>query len=48
MDVVALIMIELQRKKTVFESNIYYAPYIMSLILDKTKFKGPCDVKHTL
>jgi ABC-type cobalt transport system substrate-binding protein len=48
MDVVALIMSELQRKKTDFESNINYAPYIMSLILDKTKFKGPCDVKHTL
>jgi len=48
MDVVALIMYELLEKKTDFESNIYYAPYIMSLILEKTKFKGHCDVKHTL
>lgn len=33
-------------KKTNFEINLYFAPYIMSLILEKTKFVGPCDVKH--
>ena len=46
-DVVNLIMHEIREKQTNFETNLYYAPYIMSLILDKTKFKGPCDVKHT-
>jgi len=46
MDVVNLIMWQIKDKKINFEINLYFAPYIMSLILSKTKFKGPCDVSH--
>jgi hypothetical protein len=28
------------------EMNLYFAPYIMSLIKAKTRFRGVCEVKH--
>ena len=29
------------------EMNLYFAPYIMSIIKAKTNFRGPCECKHT-
>jgi hypothetical protein len=28
------------------EMNLYFAPYIMSLIQAKNRFRGVCDIKH--
>ena len=30
------------------EMNLYFAPYIMSIIKAKTSFRGICECKHTL
>ena len=30
-----------------FEMNLYFAPYIMSIIKSKTSFRGVCECKHT-
>ncbi|CAL4890308.1 unnamed protein product [Urochloa decumbens] len=45
-DVVNLIMWQILEKKTNIEFNLYFAPYIMALILTKTKFKGQCNERH--
>jgi hypothetical protein len=45
-DVVKLILDQMIIKKCLVRENIYFAPYIMSLIKAKTGFNGLCDVKH--
>jgi hypothetical protein len=45
-DVVKFIMNQLVVLKHDMTTNLYFAPYIMSLILQKTRFKGECQVKH--
>jgi hypothetical protein len=47
-DVVKLILDQMICKKRLVRDNIYFAPYIMSLIKTKTGFNGLCDVKHEL
>jgi hypothetical protein len=47
MDVVRTIMHQIQFKKKNLEVNIYFAPYIMSFIIQETNFYGPRPEKHT-
>ena len=46
-NVVALIMDRLADLKLNLEMNLYFAPYIMSIIKAKISFRGICDCKHT-
>ena len=45
-DVVKFMMNQLAVLKHDMKTKLYFAPYIMSLILQKTKFKGQCRVWH--
>jgi hypothetical protein len=45
-DVIAIIMYHLADLRVNLEMNLYFAPYIMSLIKAKTIFRGTCEVKH--
>jgi hypothetical protein len=47
MDVVRTIMHQIQHKKKNLEVNIYFAPYIMSFIIQETNYDGPSPEKHT-
>jgi hypothetical protein len=46
-DVIALIMDQLADLKLNMEMNLYFAPYIMSIIKETTSFRGICECKHT-
>jgi hypothetical protein len=46
-DVIALIMDQLADLRLNMEMNLYFAPYIMSIIKAKTSFRGICECKHT-
>jgi hypothetical protein len=46
-DVIAIIMDQLADVRVDLEMNLYFAPYIMSLIKAKTRLRGICEVKHT-
>jgi hypothetical protein len=46
-DVIALIMDQLADLRLNMEMNLYFAPYIMSIIKEKTSFRGVCECKHT-
>ena len=46
-DVIALIMDQLADLRLNLEMNLYFAPYIMSIIKVKTRFRGICECKHT-
>lgn len=45
-DVVSLIFEQMIQKKYTLVGNMYFAPYIMSLIKAKTNFNGPCEQIH--
>jgi len=45
-DVVTFTMNQLAILKHDMTTNLYFAPYIMSLILQKTRFNGECRVQH--
>jgi hypothetical protein len=45
-DIIVLIMDQLADLMVNLEMNLYFAPYIMSLIKAKTRFKGTCECKH--
>ena len=45
-DVIALIMDQLADLRVNLKMNLYFAPYIMSLIKAKTRFSGVCECKH--
>jgi len=45
--IIALIMDQMAELRLNLEMNLYFAPYIMSIIKAKTNFRGPCDCKHT-
>jgi hypothetical protein len=45
-DVIAINMNQLANLRVNFEMNLYFAPYIMSLIKAKTRVGEICDVKH--
>jgi len=45
--VIALIMDQLADLRLNLEMNLYFAPYIMSIIKAKTSFRGICECKHT-
>lgn len=47
MNVVLFMMRQLNDLKMDKNQNLAYGPYIMALILAKTRFKGCCDVAHT-
>ena len=46
-NVIALIMDRLADLRLNLEMNLYFAPYIMSIIKAKTSFRGICECKHT-
>ena len=46
-NVIALIMDQLADLRLNMEMNLYFAPYIMSIIKAKTSFRGICECKHT-
>jgi len=46
-NVIALIMDQLANLRLNLEMNLYFAPYIMSIIKAKTSFRGICECKHT-
>ena len=46
-NVIALIMDQLADLRLNLEMNLYFAPYIMSIIKAKTSFRGICECKHT-
>ena len=46
-NVIALIMDQLADLRVNLEMNLYFAPYIMSIIKAKTSFRGICEYKHT-
>ena len=46
-NVIARIMDQLADLKLNLEMNLYFAPYIMSIIKAKTSFRGICECKHT-
>ena len=46
-NVIALIMDQLADLRLNLEMNLYFAPYIMSIIKAKISFRGICDDKHT-
>ena len=45
--VIALIMDQLADLRLNLEMNLYFAPYIMSIIKAKTSFRWICECKHT-
>ena len=45
-NVIALIMDQLVYLRLNLEMNLYFAPYIMSIIKSKTSFRGICECKH--
>jgi hypothetical protein len=45
-NIIALIMNQLADYRLNLELNLYFAPYIMSVIKEKTNFRGPCECKH--
>ena len=45
-NVIALIMDQLADLRLNMEMNLYFAPYIMSIIKAKTSFRGICECKH--
>jgi hypothetical protein len=47
MNVVLFMMRQLNDLKMDKNQNLAYGPYIMALILAKTRFEGCCDVAHT-
>ncbi|CAO2176690.1 unnamed protein product [Urochloa humidicola] len=47
-NVVSLIFEQMIEKKRSLGGNMYFAPYIMTLIKAKINFDGPCDVYHSL
>jgi len=46
-NVIALIMDQLADLRLNMEMNLYFAPYIMSIIKIKSSFRGICESKHT-
>ena len=46
-NVIALIMDQLADLRPNMEMNLYFAPYIMSIIKVKSNFRGICESKHT-
>ena len=46
-NVIALIMDQLANLRLNMEMNLYFAPYIMSIIKVKTSFRGLCESKYT-
>ena len=46
-NVIALIMDQLADLRLKMEMNLYFAPYIMSIIKVKSSFRGICESKHT-
>jgi len=46
-NVIALIMDQLADLRLDLEMNLYFAPYIMSIIKAKTNFRGVCECKHS-
>ena len=46
-NVIALIMYQLADLRLNMEMNLYFAPYIMSIIKVKSNFRGICESKHT-
>jgi len=46
-NIIALIMDQMADLRLNLEMNLYFAPYIMSIIKAKTNFRGPCECKHT-
>ena len=46
-NVIALIMDQLADLRLNMEMNLYFAPYIMSIIKVKSSFRGLCESKHT-
>jgi hypothetical protein len=46
-NIIALIMDQLADLRLNLEMNLYFAPYIMSIIKAKTNFRGICECKHT-
>jgi len=46
-NIIALIMDQMAELRLNLEMNLYFAPYIMSIIKAKTNFRGPCECKHT-
>ena len=45
-NIVALIMDQLADLRLNLEMNLYFAPYIMSIIKTKTSFRGICECRH--
>jgi len=45
-NVIALIMDQLADLWLNLEMNLYFAPYIMSIIKAKTSFRGICECRH--
>jgi hypothetical protein len=45
-NVIALIMDQLADLRLNMEMNLYFAPYIMSIIKAKTSFRGLCESRH--
>ena len=45
-NVIALIMDQLADLRLNLEMNLYFAPYIMSIIKAKTSFRGICECRH--
>ena len=46
-NIIALIMDQMAELRLNLEMNLYFTPYIMSIIKAKTNFRGPCECKHT-
>ena len=46
-NIIALIMDQLADLRLNMEMNLYFAPYIMSIIKVKSSFRGLCESKHT-
>ena len=46
-NIIALIMDQMAELRINLEMNLYFAPYIMSIIKAKTNFRGPCECNHT-
>jgi len=46
-NIIALMMDQLAYLRLNLEMNLYFAPYIMSIIKAKTSFRGICECKHT-
>ena len=46
-NIIALIMDQLADLRLTLEMNLYFAPYIMSIIKANISFRGICECKHT-